>query len=375
MTTIAVDAMGADNAPNSEVAGAVAAVRETSVEVVLVGDEARLRPLVAELGAADLARLRLHHASEVVTMKDSPAQAFRQKRDSSLRVAFDLVAEGEADAVVSAGNSGAVLGHGLFVLKRLRGLDRPGIATIFPTPAGTLVLCDMGANVVVKPRMLAQFGVLGAAYDRIVHGHERPRVGLLSNGTEDSKGTDLTRAAHLLLAEAAEGASAEFDYVGYVEGSNLFTGAIDVVATDGFTGNVVLKLSEGVADAVFRMVKRTLEKTTRGRVGGMLVRPAIQELKRSIDFAEIGGAPLIGVRGVVMICHGRSDGHAIKNAIRASSELARAGLTEQLARALERHHGVWDHEAQAMKAASAAAEDGEDDSNGEDDGNGEDAGS
>ena len=356
MTTIAVDAMGADNAPAPEVAGAVAAVRETSDEVVLVGDEALLRAELVRLGASDLARLRVHHASERVTMKDSPAQAFRQKRDSSLRVAFDLVASGEADAVVSAGNSGAVLGHGLFVLKRLRGVERPGIATIFPTPSGTLVLCDMGANVEVKPRMLAQFGVLAAAYDHIVHGHARPRVGLLSNGTEVSKGTELTRAAHLLLEEAAEAPGAEFEYVGYVEGSDLFTGKIDVVATDGFTGNIVLKLSEGVAEAVFRMVRGQLEQSLRGRVGGYLVRPGIMELKRTIDFAEIGGAPLNGVQGVVMICHGRSDGHAVKNAIRASGQLARAGLTERLAADIERHDGVWDHEAQAMAAASAGEE-------------------
>ena len=352
MTTIAVDAMGADNAPAPEVAGAVAAVRETTDEVILVGDEAELRKQLEALGALELPGLRVQHAGEVVSMKDSPAQAFRQKTDSSLRVAFDLVAKGDADAVVSAGNSGAVLVHGLFVLKRIKGLDRPGIATIFPTPTGTLVLCDMGANVDVKPRMLAQFGVLGAAYDRIVHGHKRPRVGLLSNGTEDSKGTELTRAAHLLLTEAAEGQGAEFDYHGYVEGSHLFGGDIDVVATDGFTGNIVLKLSEGVVDAVFRMVKDRLESSLRGRAGGALIRPAMQELKRSIDFAEIGGAPLIGVRGVVMICHGRSDGTAIKNAIRVSGELARAGLAEQMAKAINRHHGVWDHEAQAMAAAS-----------------------
>lgn len=351
MTTIAVDAMGGDNAPGPEVAGAVAAAREASIDVVLVGDEARVRAELARLGSGESDRLRVHHASEVVTMKDEPARAYRQKRDSSLRVAFDLVKKGDADAVVSAGNSGAVLSHGLFVLRRLAGVERPCIATVFPTPTGTLTLCDMGANVEVKPTMLAQFGILGASYDRIVNGHRKPRVGLLSNGTEESKGTELTRAAHELLRAAADNPDAQFEYVGYVEGSEIFQGGIDVVATDGFTGNIVLKLSEGVAEAVFRMVKRELERSIRGKLGGLMIRPAMLELKRTIDYAETGGAPLIGVSGVVKICHGRSDATAIKNAIKGSAQLVALGLTEQLAAAIERHHGLWDEEPVASQTA------------------------
>lgn len=347
MNVIAVDAMGGDHAPGPEVAGAVAALREPGLAmgIVLVGDQAQLRAELNRAGGSESERLRIQHAAEVVTMDDHPGQAFRKKRDSSLRVAFDLVAAGEAAAVVSAGNSGAVLSHGLFVLKRLPEVERPCIVTVFPTPAGRLVLCDMGANVEVKPTTLAQFGILGACYDRILHGHARPRVGLLSNGTEEHKGTELTRGAHAILRAASENPEVQFDYAGYVEGSALFQGGIDVVATDGFTGNIVLKLAEGVSEAVFRMVKGQLLASLRGRLGGMLIKPAMLELKKLIDYAETGGAPLLGVRGVVTICHGRSDANAIKNAIRASNRHATAGLTDQLARAIERHHRLWDEPA------------------------------
>src|SRR5436853_3174955 len=241
---VAVDAMGSDRAPDPEVRGAVRAVRERApLEVVLVGDRAKLDPALDRAGRVAGDRITVHHAPAVVTMDDHPAQAFRTKKDSSLRVAVDLVKAGGADAMVSAGNSGAVLGFALFVLGRLPGVDRPGIVTVFPTPAGPLVLCDAGANVDPKPRALAQFGLLGACYDRVVHGRSRPRIGLLANGAEAGKGTDLTRAAHELLA-AARG---ELQFIGYVEGSDLFRGVVDVVATDGFTGNVVLKTCEGIA--------------------------------------------------------------------------------------------------------------------------------
>lgn len=342
MNKIAVDAMGGDNAPGPEVAGAIAAVREASLEVVLVGDAERLTSELRRLGAANEPGISVRHASEVVLMTDQPTQAYRKKRDSSMRVAFELVKSGDAAAFVSAGNSGAVMSHAVFVLKRLPEVDRPGIVTTFPTPSGTLVLCDMGANVEVKPRMLAQFGILGACYDRIVHNHHRPRIGVLSNGHEASKGTALTRAAGAILENASATEGVRFRYVGYVEGSELFKGDIDVVATDGFTGNVVLKLSEGVSEAVFRMVKRELEGSVRGRVGGALVRPAMRALKKTIDYAETGGALLAGVRGVVTICHGRSDLTAVKNAIKASDRFARAELTARLSEAIKRQHEVWE---------------------------------
>jgi phosphate acyltransferase len=371
---IAVDAMGGDHAPAPEVAGAAAAVREADLRVVLCGDRDKLTAELAKIGAREDDRLAIRHASQVVGMHDHPGRAFRQKRDSSLRVAFELVRAREAQAIVSAGNSGAVLSHALFLLKRLPDVERPGILTVFPRPhtaqeraeakgelgaMGTLVLCDMGANVEVKPTMLAQFGILGALYDRVVHGHARPRVGLLSNGSEESKGTELTRAAHAILRQAAENPDAQFQYVGYVEGSELFGGHIDVVATDGFTGNVVLKVSEGVSQIVLRMVKAALTSTLRAKLGAALVKPALMALRQSIDYSEFGGAVLAGVDGLVVICHGRSDAVAMKNAIKAADDDARYGLVEQLARAMKRHHGLWVDPPHAAAVEAQAPEAGE----------------
>jgi glycerol-3-phosphate acyltransferase PlsX len=328
---VAVDAMGSDRAPDPEVRGALRAVRERGpLEVVLVGDRARLEPALARAGRVDGDRITVHHAPEVVTMDDHPAQAFRAKRASSLRVAIDLCKDGGADAMVSAGNSGAVLGFALFVLGRLPGVDRPGIVTVFPTPSGPLVLCDAGANVDPKPKALAQFGLLAACYDRVVHGRARPRIGVLANGSEASKGTELTRAAHALLAEAR----GEHQFIGYVEGSDLFRGVVDVVATDGFTGNVVLKTCEGIADGLFGLIRAELEATARARLGGALVAPALRGLAKRIDYSEIGGALLAGVDGVVVIAHGRSDPNAMKNAILGADGFATRKLIPALARAV-----------------------------------------
>ena len=319
--------MGSDRAPAPEVAGALRAVRaHDSLEVTLVGDEARLR---AELGGGH-ERVTVVAASEVVTMHDHPGQAFRQKPDSSMRIAVDRVAAGQGDAVVSAGNSGAMLATAIFVLGRLTGVERPAIVTVLPTPSGPLVLCDAGANVEPKPSQLAQFGVLGAAYDRVVHGRPRPRLGLLANGSEPGKGTPLTREAHALLSKA-RGA---FQFVGYVEGSDLFRGVVDVIATDGFTGNVVLKTCEGIAEGLFGLVKQELEKTPMARLGSALVAPALRGLAKRIDYTEIGGALLAGVTKSVVIAHGRSDATAIGSAIRAADQFASAGLPDALASSL-----------------------------------------
>ena len=329
---LAIDAMGSDGAPGPDVAGAVAAVREAPIEIVLVGDAARLHAELDRIGARGERGVHVEHAAEAVTMDDHPAQVFRTKRGSSLRLAIELVKRGRASALVSAGNSGAVLAHALFVLGRSPGVERPALVTVFPTTAGPLTLCDVGANVDVKPSMLAQFGVLGAAYDRVVHRRARPRVGLLANGTEASKGTELTRAAHALLTEAA--ARGDFRFLGYVEGSGLWHGAVDVVATDGFTGNVVLKACEGVAGALFGLVRQRLTASPRGRIGGALVAPMLRDLGRRIDFAETGGALLAGVDGVVVLAHGKSDVTAMKNAVLLADRFARAALPAQLAAAI-----------------------------------------
>lgn len=327
---VVVDAMGSDRAPAPEVAGALRAVRaDDALAVTLVGDAARLSALLGEaLDVRD--RVSVVHASEVVTMHDHPGQAFRQKPDSSMRVAVDQVASDAGDAVVSAGNSGAMLATALFVLGRLPGVERPAIVTVLPTPAGPLVLCDSGANVEPRPSHLAQFGVLAAAYDRVVHGRARPRLGILSNGAEPGKGTPLTREAHAILSAA----SGPFQFIGYVEGSDLFRGVVDVIATDGFTGNVVLKTCEGIAEGLFGLVRQELEKTPLARLGSALVAPALRGLAKRIDYTEIGGALLAGVTKPVVIAHGRSDANAIASAIRAAGELAKRSLPQQLATSL-----------------------------------------
>jgi len=320
---VVLDAMGSDRAPAPEIAGALRAVEaDRELRVTLVGDAARV--------AVTHDRIEVVHAGEVVTMHDHAAQAFRQKPDSSMRVAVTRVANGEGDAVVSAGHSGALLATALFVLGRLPGIERPAIVTVLPTPAGPLVLCDAGANVEPKPAQLAQFGVLGAAYDRVVHGRARPRLGLLANGAEPGKGTQLTRDAHALLA-AAEG---PFQFVGYVEGSDLFRGVVDVLATDGFTGNVVLKTCEGIAEGLFGLVRQELDKTPLARLGSALVRPALRGLAKRIDYTEIGGALLAGVAKPTVFAHGRSDATAIASAIRAAAQFAAHALPDQLAAAL-----------------------------------------
>jgi glycerol-3-phosphate acyltransferase PlsX len=332
MARIAVDAMGGDHAPSAELDAAITALRERrDLQVILVGDEARLRPALAGRGADS--RLSIRHASQVITMDDAPAQAVRAKKDSSMRVAFELVKAGEADAVVSAGNSGAMMACGLLVLKRVRGVERPGIVTTFPTLKGPCVLCDMGANVDIKPTTLAQFGVLGAVYARVLHGKARPRVGLLSNGEEDSKGTELTRAAHALLRDMS---GEDLEYTGYVEGKDIFSGAIDVVATDGFTGNVVLKTSEGAAATVLAFLKEAFKSSRLAMLGALLAKPALEKLRKKIDYAETGGAPLLGVDGVVLICHGRSNSTALKNAILAADRDVAAGLRDRLAQAIKK---------------------------------------
>jgi glycerol-3-phosphate acyltransferase PlsX len=317
-----VDAMGSDRAPAPEVEGALRAARDGDIDVTLVGDRARLELLLGDSHSA----IDVVHASEVVTMHDHPGHAFRAKPDSSMRVAVQRVAAHAGDAVVSAGNSGAMLATSLFVLGRIDGVERPAIVTVLPTPSGPLVLCDAGANTEPKASQLAQFGVLGAAYDRVVHGRARPRLGLLSNGAEAGKGTPLTREAHALLG-AMTGA---FQFIGYVEGSDLFRGVVDVIATDGFTGNVVLKTCEGIAEGLFGLVKQELESTMLARLGSALVAPALRGLAKRIDYTEIGGALLVGVNAPAVIAHGRSDATAIASAIRAAARFANDRLVAQL---------------------------------------------
>ena len=326
---VAVDAMGGDNAPAVEVAGAVAAAKEWGIPIILVGDKSRVS---AELDKHDIRNLdiRIHHASEVVGMHDSASDAVRKKKDSSIRVAFSLVQQGAAAAVVSAGNSGATMAAGMFVLKRIKGIDRPAIATIVPNLQSQSLVLDVGGNVDCKPLHLAQFALMGEVYARQVLGKERPRVGLLSNGEEASKGNDLTREAHRLLADAP------FNYVGYVEGRDIYNGKADVIVCDGFVGNVVLKVSEGLADAIFTMLRREIGGRLLAKVGFLLARPAFRAFRKRVDYAEYGGAPLLGIEGTGMICHGGSSELAIKNAVHMAREAVVHNVNGRLANQLQK---------------------------------------
>ncbi|HEY6839068.1 MAG TPA: phosphate acyltransferase PlsX [Geobacteraceae bacterium] len=327
---VAVDAMGGDNAPSIEVEGAVVAVREFGIPVTLVGDTDRIRQELEKHDCRGL-DIAVQHASEVVGMHDSASDAVRKKKDSSIRVAFELVKDGKADAVVSAGNSGATMAAGMFVLKRLRGIDRPAIAQIFPTLRGTTLVLDVGGNVDCKPVNLVQFAIMGEVYARLVMGCTSPRIGLLSNGEEESKGNELTRETNALLKKIAIG------YAGYVEGRDIFAGAVDVVVCDGFVGNVVLKLSEGLGEAVGKMLREEIKKSFVSQLGYLLARNSFARFKKKIDYAEYGGAPLLGINGVSMICHGGSNVKAIKNAIRFAHDYASKGVNQRVAEKLEEH--------------------------------------
>jgi len=344
---VAVDAMGGDNAPGVEVEGAVSAAREFGIAVTLVGDTDRLRQELAKYDIQGL-DIVLQHASEVVGMHDSASDAVRKKKDSSIRVAFELVRQGSADAVVSAGNSGATMAAGMFVLKRIKGIERPAIAQIFPTLRGKTLVLDVGGNVDCKPIHLVQFAIMGEVYARYAMGVEKPTIGLLSNGEEESKGNELTRETHAILKETS------LDYAGYVEGRDIFSGAVDVIVCDGFVGNVVLKLSEGLAEAVGKMLKDEIRQSFFSKVGYLLSLKAFNNFKKKVDYAEYGGAPLLGIDGVGMICHGGSNVKAIKNAIRFAHEYAQKRINRRMAEKLEENFPIYMQQRQVSKDLAAS---------------------
>jgi len=274
------------------------------------------------------------HASEVVGMDESPAQAIRKKKDSSLRVCFELVRSGEAGAVVSAGNSGAAMAASIFLLKKIKGVDRPAIAVSLPTMKDPAIVLDAGGNVDCKPIHLFQFALMGEVYAKYVLKKDRPRVGLLSNGEEEGKGNDLTREAHALLKNAS------INYIGYIEGREIYQGGVDVVVTDGFVGNVVLKLSEGLVEAVTTMLKNEIMSGFFSRIGYLLSRGAFRNLKKKIDYAEYGGAPLLGIDGVCIISHGRSNAKAMRNAILRAHEYSKNRVNVHLSEEIEKNQDL-----------------------------------
>ena len=325
---IAVDAMGGDHGPAVVVQGAVEAQQAFGVSVILVGDQAVIERALAAGGVAR-PTVEIRHASQVVGMAESPSQALRRKRDSSLRVAAELVRDGHASAFVSAGNTGAAMAIAMFTMGVLRGVDRPAIAAVLPNLRRYMVLLDVGANVNPKPWHLFQFAVMGHVYARDILGIDRPRVGLLSVGEEEGKGNDLTREVYEDLRESS------LNFVGNVEGRDIYNGNCDVVVTDGFTGNVSLKISESLADMLGAMIKEELARDLRSRVGAALVLPAFQRFRKRVDYTEMGGAPLLGIDGAAVISHGSSPPKAIKNAIRVAGEWAKAGLNEHIRAALD----------------------------------------
>ena len=328
-SVIALDAMGSDRAPKPEIEGAIQAARHYGVQVALVGGEALIRAELARYPGAAGLRLEVVPASEVITMKDKAAQAVRAKRDSSIRVGLRLVRERRASGFVTAGNTGAAMATAKMVLGGLPGVDRPALAAVFPTALRTVaILLDVGANVDCTPQNLEQFAVMGEIYFRSMFGTRRPRVGLLSIGEEETKGNELTREAFHLLKLLP------LNFVGNVEGRDLYGGQVDVIVADGFVGNVALKTSEGVAGLVRATLKETLKTTITRQVGYLLSRSAFADFKKRLDHTEYGGAPLLGVKGVCFITHGSSNANAIKNAIRVAAEFAERNINHKIEKEL-----------------------------------------
>ncbi len=326
---IALDAMGSDRAPKPEVEGAIQAARRFGIQVALVGPEEILR---AELSRHPFSRslpISVVHASEVIGMDDKAVQAVRAKRDSSIRVGLRLVRDGQASAFISAGNTGAAMATAKMVLGGLPGVDRPALVAIIPTAIGTVsTLLDVGANVDCKPHNLEQFAVMGDIYFRSMFGTARPRVGLLSIGEEEGKGNELTRESFQLLKQLP------LNFIGNVEGRDIYNGKVDVIVADGFVGNVALKTSEGVANLVRATLKETLAATITRQVGYLLSRSAFSDFKKRLDHTEYGGAPLLGVKGACFVTHGSSNVNAIKNAVRVASEFVERNITNNIEKEL-----------------------------------------
>jgi glycerol-3-phosphate acyltransferase PlsX len=320
--------MGGDHSPAHEVDGAVMAARRWQIPIVLIGQTELLAQELANHDTQGL-DIRVEHASEVVGMHDSASDAVRRKKDSSIRVAFNLLKEGRVNAVVSAGNSGATMAVGMFVLKRIQGIDRPAIATVVPNLKDQTLVLDVGGNVDCKPPHLVQFALMGSVYASQMLGKSTPRVGLLSNGEEESKGNELTREANQILKRTS------LNYVGYTEGRDIYNANVDVVVCDGFVGNVVLKVSEGLAEAIGAILREEFGSRLLSKLGYLLARPALKAFKKKVDYAEYGGAPLLGVQGTAMICHGSSNPQAIMNAIKMAHDSETHQVISKMSERLE----------------------------------------
>jgi len=335
MVTIAVDAMGGDKAPVPEVEGAIRAAKDLGHRVILVGNREAVRHALDKHSSARDLPIEVLHADDHITMDDHAAKAARNKKGSSMHLCARLVADGKADGFLSAGNTGACMAIAKMVLGKVPGVDRPALSGVFPTHKGTpVVLLDVGANVDCEPQMLAQFGLMGEIYSRLVLKVKHPRVGLLSIGEEEHKGNALTRDATPMLKELG------LNFIGNVEGRDLFSGIADVIVCDGFVGNVALKVSEGLVDMIRSMLRESLEATLSRKIGYVLSKSAYTDFKKRVDYSEIGGAPLLGVKGVCIICHGRSNANAIRNAIRIAADFASSNMNQRIEEELRRRRAA-----------------------------------
>ena len=320
---LAVDAMGGDFGPEINVPGSLAAARETGARIILVGDEPSIRKELDRHPHADV-NVEVVHTTQVAGMAEKPSDILRRKKDSSMQVAFRLVREGRAHGVISAGNSGAALACGMFILGRIHGVDRPALASIMPTLKKPIVLIDVGANADCKPYNLVQFGLMAEVLAKHVLGIANPKVGILSIGEEEGKGNALTKEAYALLK------SSSLNFIGNVEGRDVFTGETDVIVCDGFTGNVALKLSEGLGSALASMLKTELKKSIWSRLGTLIALPAFKRFARKIDYAEYGGAPILGLNGIAIVCHGKSNARAITTALQQAALFVQKKANDQL---------------------------------------------
>jgi glycerol-3-phosphate acyltransferase PlsX len=337
-SVIALDAMGSDRAPKPEIEGALQAARQYGVRVLLIGPETVVKAELDRHRGAGFLPIEIVHASEYITMEDK-VEAIRAKRDNSMRVGLRMVREGQANGFVTAGNTGAAMATAKIVLGAVAGVDRPALAAVFPTaPGNPAMLLDVGANVDCTAENLEQFAVMGDVYFRAMFGKRPgttgPRVGLLSIGEEESKGNDLTREAFQLLKQLP------LNFVGNVEGRDLYNGEVDVIVADGFVGNVALKISEGVANLVRTALKESLKATITRQVGALLSRSAFTDFKKRLDHTEYGGAPLLGLKGVCIITHGSSNANAMKNAVRVAAEFSQRGINDSIQRGLAALHPV-----------------------------------
>ncbi len=325
---IVLDAMGGDIGPAVNVEAAVNAAREYGHEIVLVGRQEQIRPLLVQRQTAGLT-LPIVHATEVIEMDEHPAAAVKAKKDSSMAVGMELVKRGDADAFVTMGNTGGAFATALFKLGRIKGIQRAALSTAYPTIKGWSLILDIGANADCKPEYLAQFALMGSIYAERALNIRKPRVALVSNGEEETKGSQLVQEAHQLLKNAP------INFIGNAEGKDIPAGMADVYVTDGFTGNVIIKLSEGLGGMIKQMLREEIMRTTPGKLGGLLIRDAVRRMSKRTDYEEIGGAPLLGVDGAVIIGHGRSNARAIQNAIRVAAQTVEKGVVDAIERGLE----------------------------------------